>query len=354
MTSNGIVAVGQDFPAAPECRRLSKQYQDGIIGDLLFIMDVKFINPFLNGTLEVLEKMACIKPVAGKPYVKTNDTACGDVSGIIGMTGDAIGSLALSFSEECIIYVANNMLGESHTEMNKEVLDTAGELTNIISGAARKLMEKDDLKVFAAIPTIVYGKQHMVRHIVSGPSIVLPFQTEKGTFVIDVCLKSQLKPKEEQPTPAVEEFSSPASFPPSPSRQKPFDPKAVNPAVFGKPSMPKAGPEISQAKIEQDLVKPNTIEHKDVGDRITQLKQILAETIATRDSMLKQLKDQPFMEVAQRQRYKKALPSYDAKIKRLKLDIMAAETISKMTQEDFENPKIKTNFQNYPTGATRR
>jgi hypothetical protein len=60
------------------------------------------------------------------------------------------------------------------------------------------------------------------------------------------------------------------------------------------------------------------------------------------------------MEVAQRQRYKKALPSYDAKIKRLKLDIMAAETISKMTQEDFENPKIKTNFQNYPTGTTRR
>ncbi|MEN6331531.1 MAG: chemotaxis protein CheX [Smithella sp.] len=312
-------------------------------------MDVKFINPFLNGTLEVLEKMASIKPMAGKPYVKTNDTACGDVSGIIGMTGDAVGSLALSFSEECIIYIANNMLGESHTEMNKEVLDTAGELTNIISGAARKLMEKDDLKVFAAIPTIVYGKQHMVRHIVSGPSIVLPFETEKGTFVIDVCLKSQLKPKEEQPTPAVEK----ASFP-LPSPQKAFDPKTVNPAVFGKPSMPKAGPEISQAKIEQDLVKPNVIEHNDVGDRIAQLKQILAETIATRDSMLKQLKDQPFMEVAQRQRYKKALPSYDAKIKRLKLDIMAAETISKMTREDFENPKIKTNFQNYPTGGARK
>ena len=314
-------------------------------------MDVKFINPFLNGTLEVLEKMASIKPVAGKPYVKTNDTACGDVSGIIGMTGDAIGSLALSFSEECIIYIANNMLGESHTEMNKEVLDTAGELTNIISGAARKLMEKDDLKVFAAIPTIVYGKQHMVRHIVSGPSIVLPFQTEKGTFVIDVCLKSQLKPKEEQPTPDVEEPYFPSS---PPSHQKPFDPKAANPAVFGKPSIPKPGPEISQSKIEQDLVKPSIIDHNDVGNRINQLKQILAETIATRDSMLKQLKDQPFMDVTQRQRYKKALPSYDAKIKRLKLDIMAAETLSKMTREDFENPKIKTNFQNYPAGGARK
>jgi chemotaxis protein CheX len=307
-------------------------------------MDVKFINPFLDGTLEVLEKMAFIKPVAGKPYVKADDTACGDVSGIIGMTGDAVGSLALSFSEECIIYITNNMLGENHTEMNKEVLDTAGELTNIISGAARKLMEKDDLKVFAAIPTIVYGKSHMVRHIIAGPSIVLPFQTEKGTFVIDVCLKSQLKPKEEQPTPVVQDQDPPS--------HKVFNPKAVNPAVFGKPSMPKAGPEISQAKIEQDLVKPNIIDPKDVAGRLDQLKQILMETIATRDSMMKQLKDQPFMEVAQRQRYKKALPSYDAKIKRLKLDIMAAETISKMTQEDFENPKIKTNFQNYSTKPT--
>lgn len=312
-------------------------------------MDVKFINPFLNGTLEVLEKMASIKPVAGKPYVKTNDTACGDVSGIIGMTGDAVGSLALSFSEECIIYIANNMLGENHSEMNKEVLDTAGELTNIISGAARKLMEKDDLKVFAAIPTIVYGKQHMVRHIVSGPSIVLPFQTEKGTFVIDVCLKSQLKPKEEQPAPFAEE-----PFLPPPSPQKTFDPKAANPAVFGKPSMPKPGPEISQTKIEEDLTKANVIDHNDVAGRIDQLKQILAETIATRDAMMKQLKDQPFMEVAQRQRYKKALPSYDSKIKRLKLDIMAAETLSKMTQDDFENPKIKTNFQNYPAGGARK
>jgi len=302
-------------------------------------MDVKFINPFLYGTMEVLEKMALIKPVAGKPFIKTDDTACGDVSGIIGMTGDAIGSLALTFNEECIIYITNKMLSENHTELNKEVLETAGELTNIISGAARKMMEKDDLKVFAAIPTIIFGKGHTLRHIIKGPSIVLPFQTEKGTFVIDVCLKSQVKQEEARPVPVLQ----------SPSVAKKFDPKAANPAVFGKPSMPKAGPGISQAKIEQDLVKPNIIEHKDVGKRLVQLKQILAETIATRDAMMKQLKEQPFMEGTQRMRYKKALPAYDAKIRRLKLDIMAAETISKMSKEELENPKIPTNFQNYPT-----
>ncbi len=300
-------------------------------------MDVRFINPFLYGTAEVLEKMASTKPVPGKPFAKTNDTACGDVSGIIGMTGDAIGSLAITFDEECIIAVTNKMLGENHTAINKEVLSTVGELTNMISGASRKMMEKDDLKVFAAIPTVVFGKGHTVRHIVKGPSIVLPFQTANGAFVLDVCLRSQIKPEEAKQH--VQQM---------PSANPAFNPKSLNSAASGTLSV-KASSEISQAKIDQDLVKPHILEHKDMGERIVYLKQILTETIATRDALIKQLKEQPFMEVTQRQRYKKALPSYDVKIKRLKLDLAAAESIAKISKEDLENPKIPTNFQNYPT-----
>jgi hypothetical protein len=70
------------------------------------------------------------------------------------MTGDAVGSLALTFSEECIIYITNKML-----------------------------------KVFAAIPAVIFGKGDTLWHVVKGRSIVLPFQTGKGSFVIDVCLQ---------------------------------------------------------------------------------------------------------------------------------------------------------------------
>ena len=215
-------------------------------------MDVKFINPFIYGTMEVMEKMAFIKPVAGRPYAKTDDTAHGDVSGIIGMTGDATGSLAMSFSEACIIGIVAKMLGETHTEMNRAVLDAVGELTNMISGSSRKLMEKDDLKVFAAIPTIVFGKAHTVRHVIKGPSIVIPFQTEVGEFVIDVCLKSNVKHKHEDVNPARKPRLIPAYSETilrgGIAQKAAFDPKAHNPAVFGKPSMPKAEPDILQAK----------------------------------------------------------------------------------------------------------
>lgn len=302
-------------------------------------MDVKFINPFIYGTMEVMETMAFVKPSAGKPFAKTDDAAHGDVSGIIGMTGDATGSLAMSFSEACIIGLVSKMLGETYTEMNKNVLDAVGELTNMISGSARKLMEKDDLKVVAAIPTIVFGKAHTVRHIIKGPSIVIPFETEVGKFVIDVCLRANVKSRHAD-VPADD--------------KSPFDPKAHNPAVFGRPTMPKAGPDILQEKIERDLTRPDPVEHKDATERMVHLKKVLTEAVATRDAILKQMKEQPFMEWTQRQRYKKALPAYDAKIRRMKLDIAAAETILKMSADDLKNPTIKTHYQHYPTAADNK
>ncbi|HOE78714.1 MAG TPA: chemotaxis protein CheX [Smithellaceae bacterium] len=298
-------------------------------------MDVKFINPFIYATVEVMETMAFVKPVAAKPFAKTDEIARGEVSGIIGMTGDALGSLAMSFSESCIIGIVDKMLGEKHTEMNRAVLDAVGELTNMISGSARKRMEKDNLKVSAAIPTIVFGRSHTVRHVVKGPSIVIPFKTDFGEFVIDISLKSNIK---QMPRPAQTQAD----------QKTPFDPKAHNPAVFGRPSMPEPGPDILQSKIETDLGAAAPVEHKTAAERMEYLRKVLVETNATRDAIMKQLKEQPFMEYSRRQRYRKALPAYDAKIKRLKLDIAAAETIMKMSKEDLENPTIKPHFQHYP------
>ena len=304
-------------------------------------MDVKFINPFLYGTAEVLSKMAFIEPVAGKPFLKTDDAACGDVSGIIGMTGDATGSLALTFNEECIIYIINKILGEKHKEINNDVLDAVGELTNMISGAARKLMEKDNLTVFAAIPTVIFGRAHTVRHIIRGPSIVIPFQTEKGQFVIDICITSQTKHKDEQPS--IEQKSKAA---------RTFEPNIANLAALGALSQPNAEPPITQDQINRDLSKPWNVEQKNIDNRLAKMNQLLMETSATRNTIMRQLKDQPFMEWQQRQRYNKALPAYDAKIRRLKLDITAAETIAKLSDDDLKNPTIKPHFQHYPTRAT--
>jgi chemotaxis protein CheX len=151
-------------------------------------MNVKFINPFLEATIDVLKTMAFVEPIPGKPYLKKDNYAKGDISAIIGMTGAAKGSLALTFSESCIVKIVSNMLGEDIKEINGDIKDAVGEITNMVSGAARKKLEAEGFTITAAIPTVVSGKGHSIVHVMGGPSIVIPFSTDHGPFVVDVCL----------------------------------------------------------------------------------------------------------------------------------------------------------------------
>ncbi len=151
-------------------------------------MDVRFVNAFLEGTLNVLKTMAFIEPRPGKPYLKQDNIAVGDISGIIGMTGAARGSLALSFSGSCILRVVSNMLGEEITDLNADIQDAVGEITNMISGAARKNLEAKGFNITAAIPTVVFGSGHSIIHVMGGPSIIIPFETDYGPFVVDICI----------------------------------------------------------------------------------------------------------------------------------------------------------------------
>ncbi len=154
-------------------------------------MDVKFINAFLEGTVNVLKTMAFVEPKPGKPYIKKDCVASGDISGIIGLTGSVKGSLALSFSEVCILRIVSNMLGEEITTMNHDINDAVGEITNMVSGVARKILESGGLNITAAIPTVVAGKNHSILHVMGGPSIIIPFSIDASPFVVDICLTEQ-------------------------------------------------------------------------------------------------------------------------------------------------------------------
>lgn len=150
-------------------------------------MDVKYINPFLNATINVIKTMAFVDARPSKPYIKKGDTAVGDVSGIIGITGDNEGTLSISFSQACIEAILTNMLGETISGINEEVRDAVGEITNMISGDARRVLDEMGLKLSAAIPTVISGKDHTITHISTGPTIAIPFATDHGPFTVEVC-----------------------------------------------------------------------------------------------------------------------------------------------------------------------
>ncbi len=152
-------------------------------------MDVKLVNPFINATISVLETMAFVSVEAGKPYLKKDNVAVGDVSGVLGLTGVANGTISVTFEEKCILTVVSNMFGETMSELNSEIADAVGELTNMISGQARRELEEMGKVFKAAIPSVVTGRNHSIRHYSEGPKIAIPFSTDGGEFTIEVCFE---------------------------------------------------------------------------------------------------------------------------------------------------------------------
>jgi chemotaxis protein CheX len=154
------------------------------------MMNVKIINAFTDSAVNVIKTMAFIDSAAGGPYLKKGDAACGDVSGIIGFTGSVVGSLAVSFSEACILKIVSNMVGEEFSTITRDIEDAVGELTNMISGDARKRLQNEQMTISASIPSVVTGKDHTIKHVLGTSSIVIPFTTADGSFVVDVCIKA--------------------------------------------------------------------------------------------------------------------------------------------------------------------
>ncbi len=152
-------------------------------------MDANLINPFINATMMVLETMAFVKCQCGSPYLKKDDIAKGDVTGVIGITGEKNGTIAVTFDTGSILKIVSNMFDEEMTELSNEVSDAVGEFTNMISGQARKELEEKGRVFEAAIPSVITGENHSIVHYTDGPKIAIPFTTDGGQFTIEVCLE---------------------------------------------------------------------------------------------------------------------------------------------------------------------
>ncbi|MBW2037537.1 MAG: chemotaxis protein CheX [Deltaproteobacteria bacterium] len=152
-------------------------------------MDVKLINPFIDATFNVLETMASTKATAGKPYLKRDKTAQGDVTGIIGLTGETRGTISISFTKNSILPIVSKMFGEEMKELNDEIKDAVGEIANMISGQARQGLEEMGRSLKAAIPTVIMGPNHTITHVTNYPIIAIPFTTGNGAFTIEVCFE---------------------------------------------------------------------------------------------------------------------------------------------------------------------
>jgi chemotaxis protein CheX len=149
-------------------------------------MNVDFINPFLSSMLNVMSTMAQMELTPEKPRLKTNTIAKGDVSGLIGLVGKKTkGSLSITFEAKLALATMKKMVGEGPDVINEEITDLVGEITNMVTGGAKRMLSEKGIEFDMATPVVVSGPNHSIYHMADGPIVILPLTSKYGYAYIE-------------------------------------------------------------------------------------------------------------------------------------------------------------------------
>ncbi len=145
------------------------------------------VNPFILSNMETFTKMVGIEAKPGRPILKQEARLDYDISGIIGLSGKVIGTVALSFPQATALAVCNKFMSADLKEMNAEILDAVGELINIVAGNAKKGLSEFNIEI--SLPSVIVGKNHRIVEPKGSVGFVIPFSSALGNFHMAVSLK---------------------------------------------------------------------------------------------------------------------------------------------------------------------
>lgn len=147
------------------------------------------INPFINSTLATFAAMVKNAAAPGKISLATPKGVRTDVSGVIGLSGGARGTVILGFPRITALKVASAFVGARVLALDDVATDAIGELANIIAGAAKQDLARYRIQI--SLPSVVLGENHEL----AGPRdivpMAVPFQCALGAFHLVVRFKSE-------------------------------------------------------------------------------------------------------------------------------------------------------------------
>ena len=152
-------------------------------------MNVDFVNPFINSTVNALSTMAALTPERGNPYLRGDQKIRSDISGTISVVGETTGSVTVNFPESVAIKMVENMLGVEIGSLNEDVKDAVGEIANMVAGGAKGELAQKGYSFKIALPVVCVGAGHYTDYPKDVPCIVVPFKIGDDGFSLEIALK---------------------------------------------------------------------------------------------------------------------------------------------------------------------
>lgn len=151
-------------------------------------MDATLIRKFIESTQNVFGTMLQSTVSFGAPAPTGTLETDGDVSGIIGFSGEVAGAAVIRMPMETALGAVESFCGERFAADTEDFSDAIGELANMICGGAKSNLENSNIDM--SCPQVVIGSNHTVQTPSDAVSITIPCTAPQGVFWIEVSIRA--------------------------------------------------------------------------------------------------------------------------------------------------------------------
>ena len=121
----------------------------------------QYIQPFVQVTSSVFKNMLQCELIPDRAYFVGKEAFLNwDISGLIALTGEVKGLVAISMKNSTASKITSQLTG-ADTSSSSDIIDAVGELVNIIAGNVKKELE-DMFRIVISLPKVISGMAHMV------------------------------------------------------------------------------------------------------------------------------------------------------------------------------------------------
>lgn len=157
-------------------------------------MDQDFVyNSICTATHEVFSTMLGLGIEAGPPSTAGNPQGPSDgVVSLIGLAGAWIGTGSIACPPSLACKISTHLVmpdqPDGEQAVNADVLDAVAEVTNMIIGNVKNLLEEELGPMGLSIPTVIFGRNFLTRTSSNDDWTVVPFACEGEHLEVKLCL----------------------------------------------------------------------------------------------------------------------------------------------------------------------
>ena len=152
------------------------------------MVNVKFLNPFVDAATEVLKAEVDLDVTRGNLSLQKTALTADDITFLLTLVGQVQGVVLYSMSEATALKIIALMMGQDFQEFDNLAQSGIAEMGNVITGRATVKLESVGYHSNISTPTVILGNGVKISTL-DFARIVVPLQTGVGDIIVHLALR---------------------------------------------------------------------------------------------------------------------------------------------------------------------